>query len=183
MKSKTIIYIVIGVVVLYLIYKAYMNYQSSGSIFKSASDNGCAVGMIGCGPLSGPPTTIYKTKQDYYDKVPIILNDAKTEIIAYPAPTDVCSNGQCAYPTKLNDGYLLGNRGIGKNSVFLNLTYEEFGKLAQAPSLSEMMNMITDKNPFTEMYNAGNRYQYKDVVVELNAIIDSKQLSKFKRII
>jgi hypothetical protein len=132
---------------------------------------------------AGPSTIIYKTKKDYYDKIPVTLNEGKTKIVSYPAPTDIYYNGQLAYPTKLNNGYLLDNRGISKNVAFLNITYEEFSKVNEVPPLSEMMNMIIDKEPFTEMYNCGNRYQYKDVVNDLNKAIDNNQLYKFKRIL
>lgn len=131
----------------------------------------------------GAPTVIYKTKNDYYDKIPVTLSDDKTNIVSYPAPTDIYYDGKLAYPVKLHDGYILDNRGINKNSVFLNITYEEFSKLTEAPPLSKMMKMIIDKAPFTEIYNCGNRYQYKDVVSDLNKVIDNKELNKFKRIL
>ena len=120
----------------------------------------------------GPATIIYKTKNDYFDKISVTLNDDKTKIVSYPGPKDVYYNGQLAYPTKLNNGYMLDNRGINKNTAFLNITYEEYSKRTEAPSLSEMMNMIIDKEPFIEIYNCGTRYQYKDIVNDLNKVID-----------
>mgnify|MGYP000396511339 CR=1 FL=1 len=117
---------------------------------------------------AGPPTVIYLTRIDCFDKIPITLNDERTKIISYPAPSDIYYNGNLSYPTKLNHGYLLDNRGIGKNSVFLNITYENYSKLKEAPSLSEMTEIILDKNPFTEIYDCGSRYQYTDIVLDLN---------------
>ena len=130
-----------------------------------------------------PAVIIYKTKGDYFDKVPVILNDGKNAIIAYPGPKDVFYNGILALPTKLKDGYLLDNRGINKNVVFINFTYEEYSKLKEAPLISDMLKMIIDKNPITEMYNCGSRYQYKEIVNDLNKIIDTKQLNRFKKIL
>ena len=131
---------------------------------------------------SGPATIVYKTKGDYFDKVPVTLSDDKTKIIAYPAPTDIFYKGKFALPTKLSNGYLLDNRGISKNVAFLNISYEEYSKRKEVPLLNEMMEMILDKNPLTEMYNCGNRYTYKDEVTELNEIIANGQLVKFRRI-
>jgi hypothetical protein len=131
---------------------------------------------------SGPPTIVYKTKADYHNKIPVLLNDDKTKIVSYPGVKDIYSDGKPALPSRLQDGYLLDNRGIGKNVAFLNITYEEYGRRSEAPSLMEMMNLIVDKNPLKEMYDCGNRYQYKDVVMEMNQIIENRKLSVFKRI-
>ena len=103
---------------------------------------------------AGPSAIIYKTKNNYYDKIPVTLNE----------------------------GYLLDNRGITKNTAFLNITYEEYSKKAETPSSSEMLNLIIDKEPFLEIYDCGNRYQFKNAVEELNAAISNKELNKFKKI-
>ena len=131
----------------------------------------------------GPSVIIYKTKKDYSDKVPVILNDDKTKITSYPGMKDIFYNGKLALPTKLNDGFLLDNRGINKNVAFLNMTYEEYSKQKEVPLLSEMMKMIIDNDPLTEMYNCGSRYQYKEIITDLNKIISDKQLSRFKKIL
>ena len=34
--------------------------------------------------MPGPQTIVYKTKKDYYNLVPVLLSDDKTEIISYP---------------------------------------------------------------------------------------------------
>jgi len=131
----------------------------------------------------GAPTIIYKTKKDYADKIPVSMNDEKTKIVSYPAVKDIYYNGKLAYPTQLNDGYLLDNRGIGKNTVFLSITYDAYSKLTEVPSLADMMKMIINKEPFTEIYNCGNRHQFKDILTDLNKIITDKQLTKFKKIL
>jgi len=98
------------------------------------------------------PVIIYKTKSDYYNNVPVIMNDNKTDIVSYPDIKDLFYNGQLAYPTKLKNGYLLDNRGIGKNVAFLKYTYEEFSILAETPSKEILLNSIIDKNPLIEIY-------------------------------
>jgi len=131
----------------------------------------------------GPPTVIYKTRKDYYDKVPVTLSDDKTKIVSYPGPGDVYYNGKLALPTRLDSGYLLDNRGINKNVAFLNITYEEYSKLKDGLPMDEMMKRIIDNNPLTVMYSCGSRYKYKDIATDLNRYIDSNKLYKFKRIL
>ena len=77
------------------------------------------------------------------------------------------------YPTPLADGYLLDNRGIGRNVAFLSYTYEEYAALPSTPSRSELLEKVIDKHPLTEIHTCGNRYQYKDLVKELNERIRS----------
>src|SRR5436309_2146351 len=79
--------------------------------------------------IPGPHAMVYKTKANYSKLVPVDMSDDKTQIASYPAPTDVVSGSGYATPTQLHSGYLLDNRGIGKNAAFLKLTYEEYAKL------------------------------------------------------
>ncbi len=118
--------------------------------------------------MPGPQAVVYKTTHDYYNYVPIQMNEARTEIISYPDPTDVYFRGKLAYPTRLNDGYLLDNRGIGAQTVFLDYTYEVYSKLEKAPGREELMKHLLDKHPLTEAWNCGLRSQYTDEVTELN---------------
>ncbi len=132
---------------------------------------------------TGPPTIIYKTKMDYSRMVAITLNDDKTEVVAYPDPTDISKKAKSVYPTLLENGFLLDNRGVSKNAVFISMTYEEYANLTSAPSLKEMYAKILDKNPFTEMYFCGSRYNYKEIEKELNQFIKTKDFSHFKQIL
>jgi hypothetical protein len=119
---------------------------------------------------AGPPTIVYKTIADYYDRVPVIMNEARTEIVSYPDPTDV---GDFSLPTRLKDGYLLDNRGINERVAFLRYTYNEYGRLPHVPSVAELKANILELYPLLEIINCGVRYRYKNEVEELNALIDS----------
>ncbi len=125
---------------------------------------------------------VYKTKGDYSALVPVNMNAEKTEVVAYPAPTDLASNSKLAMPTALKNGYWLDNRGIGVNSVFLSISYDEYAKLNGAPALSEMMKMIIDKDPLLEVYYLGERGIFKNEVDEINAIITKGKLGDYKRL-
>jgi len=138
--------------------------------------------LTGKNEMAGPPVIVYKTKTDHYDKVPVTLSDDKSEVVSYPGIKDIYYKGELAYPTKLNDGYLLDNRGIGPNSAFLKLTYEDYSKLDSTPSKDELLGLILDKDPFDKMYNCGSKYKFKDIVSELNTMIDDKKIKKQTRL-
>lgn len=95
------------------------------------------------------PVVIYKTTMDYSKNIPIVMDEAKEKIIAYPAITDVSNSKR---PTRLANGFLLDNFGVQKNTVYTSYTIEEFQKLNKQPSLNEFEAKIIDKNPFVEMY-------------------------------
>jgi len=130
----------------------------------------------------GEQAIVYKTKKDYRKNVPVKMNEEKTKIVAYPSPKDLFYKDKLAFPIALKNGYFLDNRGVGKNSVFLDMTYDDYSKLDQAPLLSEMMKMVIDKDPFVEIYSLGTRARFKDEVREINEIIERGALKKFKRI-
>lgn len=131
---------------------------------------------------AGPPAIIYKTKSDYYDKVPVTLSEDKSKVVSYPGSRDVYYKGNLAYPTKLNDGFLLDNRGIDENVAFLDITYEVFSKSMRVYSAEELHKMILDDDPITEMYDCGSKYKFKDLEAELNSAIDNGKLSTFKKL-
>lgn len=99
-----------------------------------------------------PKAVVYRTTMDYDNHVPITMNDARTEIVSYPAPSDLLSPNGYATPIALADGYLLDRRGVTKNTVFLDYTYEEYAALRSTPSRTELTNHIIDKRPIAEMY-------------------------------
>lgn len=129
-----------------------------------------------------PPCIIYKTKADYLKYVPVSLSKDKTRITSYPDIKDVSVQEKSPYPEKLSDGYLLDNRGIGPDVAFLSITYEEYVSKTKTPSADDLFQQLLDKDPLLEMYQCGNRYQYDDIIRELNQIIDSGKISDCKRI-
>jgi len=127
--------------------------------------------------VPSPPCIIYKTRADYSKYIPVILSEDKTKIISYPDVKDVYFNGELAYPTRLNDGFFLDNRGIGPDVAFLTITYEQYSRLDITPPVTELFNSILDKDPVIVMYQCGNRIQYKEIVIELNELISSGKIT------
>ena len=121
---------------------------------------------------TGPEAVIYKTVQDYSEWVPVIMNNERTRIVSYPAPSDVYYKGKLAKPTPLKDGYWLDNRGINENVAFTSYTYEEYSALTETPAMSVLINRIIDKYPLLELITCGPRSKYADEIKDLNELID-----------
>jgi len=125
---------------------------------------------------TGPQALVYKTRGDYANLVPVILSDDKKEIVSYPHPGDLKTVNGYPLPDHLLDGYLLDNRGIGKNVAFLKLTYAEYASLEQMPTLQELYDLIIDKNPLTELCDCGSKQAFSDTTGQLNKLISDKKL-------
>lgn len=132
--------------------------------------------------VPGPQVIIYQTKNDYSKLVPVNLSEDKKSIESFPDSKDIYFNGSLAYPTQLNKGYWLDNRGISANVAFINLTYEEYSKLPKTPSPEELMRMLKESQPIVSMYSCGTRSSYQDILTELNAKIDANDFSTFTKI-
>lgn len=115
-----------------------------------------------------PKVVVYKTRKDYSRHVPVTLSADRKQIVSYPSTKDVKIGDQLTYPTPLTDGWLLDNRGISRNVAFLSYTYEEYAALPSTPRASELMEKIIDSDPLTDYRVMGSRYDYKDLVNELN---------------
>ncbi len=133
--------------------------------------------------VPGPPVIVYKTKKDYYDRVPVTLSEDKSRIVGFPAPSDLKRNGEYTYPTKLKNGYLLDNRGIGKNTAFLRFTYQDYYTMDNIPTAERLYNYIIDKEPFVELYDCGKRGDADNLVEMLNRKIVSGEISGCLRLV
>lgn len=129
-----------------------------------------------------PPCIIYKTKADYHQFVPVSLSADKLTVTSYPDVADLRAQGKAAYPQALSGGFLLDNRGIGPDVAFLSITYDAYASQIKTPSADDLFKQLLDNDPLLEMYQCGNRYQYNDILLELNELIDSGKLSDCKKI-
>jgi hypothetical protein len=138
---------------------------------------------------AGPPTLVYRTRADYDTLVPILLSEDKSEIISYPHPGDLrrIKEGKPAispaypYPTLLEGGYRLDNRGVGLQVAFLKLSYRAYAALDQAPSMGELQDLILDRDPLTELCDCGNRHAFTDATQQLNKLIVLNRLREVCR--
>jgi len=110
------------------------------------------------------------------------MNDERSNIVSYPAPGDLKYKGKPATPSELTGGFLLDNRGINENVAFINVTYEKYMALEKTPSKEELLSLVIDPYPLEVMFNCGKRAAFKDEVEELNAIIEARDFSKFRKL-
>jgi hypothetical protein len=146
----------------------------------SSSKNNTMNQNTGGSGISSPPAIVYKTKMDYYENVPVMLSADKKKIVSYPAQSDLKRGGEFTYPTKLKNGYLLDNRGIGLNTVFLRFSYADYFNMDNIPTADRLLNYILDDDPFVEFYEVGQRGDYTDIEAQINEIISKNQLKKFQ---
>lgn len=130
----------------------------------------------------GPKTIIYKTKKDYSQNVPVILNDEKTAIVSYFGTGDLTYKGEIAYPVELIDGYLLDNIGIRENVAYTSLKIDEYKKSNKMFTKDELFALIIDKDPIEKMYSCGNRSKFSNEIEEINKLITDKQLKNCKKL-
>ena len=128
-----------------------------------------------------PGVIIYQTTRDYSKNVPVILSEDKKSIASYPGVSDVYIGEKLAYPTALANGFWLDNRGINQHVAFLGITYEEYAKLPQTPTVDELIKMIVDSSPLQCMYKGNARDSYSNIVKELNKKIKKGDFSGFEK--
>lgn len=127
--------------------------------------------------VSSPRVFVYKLKDEAdYDRVPVMLNASGSAIVSYPAPSDLRTGDGYCLPTRLADGYLLDNRGIGPNVAFLDYTYAQYAALPATPTVGELMQHIVSRKPLAWGDYCGRRADYSDIVAELNAKIKNGEI-------
>ncbi|MCF8235547.1 MAG: hypothetical protein K9G67_11700 [Bacteroidales bacterium] len=165
-------------ILLFALMLTSLSYCKSGDTKKTRSDKLA----VETPATAAPDVIIYKTKKDYSKNVPIILSENKDEILVYPAPGDLYYKGDLAYPTPLENGYLMDNRGINENVAFLDYTYEEYSKMKKTPRREDLWAHIIDKNPLEEMYKCGNKTDYDNIRMELNHKIEAGELKNCQQL-
>lgn len=96
-----------------------------------------------------PDAIVYRTNGNYFHNVPVTLNDARTAIANYPAPTDINDTSE---PLRFAEGWMLDRRGIGPNTVFLDYTYNEYRRLPDnAVNAQALMQHIIPGSAVTEI--------------------------------
>ncbi|HQN98502.1 MAG TPA: hypothetical protein PKU86_03530 [Bacteroidales bacterium] len=127
---------------------------------------------------SPAPIMVYKTRNDYSKLVPIVLSPNKDSVLNYPHPQDLKQGNSFRYPVLLEEGYLLDRKGIQAGTAFLKITYEEYVELNELPSPDQLLEMIADADPFTELYRCRINLADNKRIDTLNAWIRNRQLEK-----
>ena len=94
-----------------------------------------------------PNATAFRMNGNYADNVAITVN-SNGEVTYFPAPSDITAASR---PTDLGNGWWLNNQGISQNSVFTTFTFEEYSKLASAPSIEQLKAAVIPGSEVTAM--------------------------------
>jgi hypothetical protein len=132
--------------------------------------------------IPGPPCIVYKTKQDYFDKVPVILSPDRSKIVSFPDPADLRLPDGYPTPLRLDSGYLLDRRGISSGVAFLNITYAGYAAFASVPPVNYLAANILDSDPLTAMYECDLKRDDPELVEKLNRLIGEGELRSMKRL-
>jgi hypothetical protein len=130
-----------------------------------------------------PHILVYKAKKQYRSLVPVQLSGDGKTVVSYPDPVDVKTGSGYPLPVLLHKGYWLDKFGVGLNTAFIKMTYEQYSKLKTVPTPDELFNMIVDKAPVTELCDCGSRQDRKYTVKYLNGLIDGRRLRKECKVI
>lgn len=150
---------------------------ASAPVVTEAAEAPVAVEAPGGEPMRRalPRAVVYKTDGDYRDNVPVTLNAAGTQVVSYPAPTDLTDYST---PLPLADGYLLDRRGVTADTRFTRYTYGEYRALPSVPSPAEILAHVIPGSRVTELHRLDmTPQQAAGDTAAVNAII----LSGFKQ--
>jgi hypothetical protein len=123
-----------------------------------------------------PHVHVYKTKKDYSALVPVQLSADKSKIVSYPSPQDVRASMSHSKPVRLHKGYWLDRMGVNLNTAYVKITLAAYAKMATAPSVDEMYQMIVDKKPMKTVCDCGVRNAKNTDPAALNKLIDANEL-------
>ncbi len=136
--------------------------------------------IIGCerGAVRDKEIHLYKTNNNYSDKIAVELSKDKSRIlnIFSPKPQD-------KWPMSLAENYWLNGTWGANETVYLSLTNTEYNKNPSAFTKDSLFKLIIDKEPFLEYYwrnDNGMFYTINGVdTVKLNSIIRNKEIEKY----
>lgn len=127
---------------------------------------------------------IYKTRYNYSDLIPVVLNDSKSEILSMPTKEVLINNdGSINHPSQLSNGYLISHDfDFNKNIAFLDLTIEEYINSDKLPNAEEQIKYVKDFEPFRELY-IFKCDKNKNPVEEVNRLITSNKIRELPTLI
>jgi len=121
------------------------------AVTPAAPDVTATVAVMGSKPVELPRAVVYTTSGDYNDLVPVTLSPDGSQVVSYPAPSDV--SPESSAPLPVAGGFLLDRRGIGMHTAFTRYTYAEYSAMQQAPTPQQLLDSIIPDARITSMYS------------------------------
>jgi len=125
--------------------------------------------------VPAPNVIVYQLNGNWENLVPVTLSEDKTQIVAYPGPTDL---QKMKPPIFLKYGWWLDTRGISKNTAFLSITIDEYLTWKEVPSIDELMKRVKVVKPFKRIMNCGNFIVNNESIEKLNKQLRKKTIKK-----
>lgn len=126
-----------------------------------------------------PATRAFKPGGDYADKVMVTLSPDFREVISYPECNEVDSS---MAPVKLARGYYLDRGGVGPNTVFLRWTYDEYSRLPETPTPSQIIEAVIPDSHVAEIIEIPLGKNYARIHPEMADTILTTRFNEVKTI-
>ncbi len=136
--------------------------------------------IIGCenGAVRDREIHLYKTNNNYSDKVVVELSKDKARILNVFSPKP-----QGNWPMSLAENYWLNGTWGANETAYLSLTNNEYNENPLVFTKDSLLKLIIDTEPFLEYYwrnDNGLFYNGNGVdTVKLNSIIKNKEIEKY----
>jgi len=135
---------------------------------------GCDWIPINPGPCDASgPVIVYKTRNDYHDKVSVQLSKDKKSITCYPGKDDAARQK----PIELVNGYLL-KRMCG--DTFLSISIDDYVNSTEMFSCADLLGLVLDSDPYSEKYECCECTGLD--TAKVNNLIRNNQLGKCENI-
>ncbi len=126
-----------------------------------------------------PATRAFKPGGDYAGNVMVTLSPDLREVISYPECNEVDSS---MAPVKLARGYYLDRGGVGPNTVFLRWTYDEYSRLPETPTPSQIIEAVIPDSHIAEIIEIPLGINYAKIHPEMADTILTKRFNEVKTI-
>lgn len=126
-----------------------------------------------------PATRAFRPNGDYAANVMVTLSPDCREVISYPECNEVDSS---MAPVKLSRGYYLDRGGVGPNTVFLRWTYDEYSRLPETPTPSQIIEAVIPDSHIAEIIEIPLGMNYAKIHPEMADTILTTRFNEVKLI-
>lgn len=132
---------------------------------------GCQKKMTEKAAVAKPNIVVYQLKkQSDLSFVPVTLDEQKQNIVSYPAPKDLAR----MKAAEVFQNWVIDQRGVNPNTVFVDVSIQEYISKNELPDLAVWQGLIHEKNPFQVFYQCPGTLDIEDII----KIISKKKWKK-----
>lgn len=121
--------------------------------------------------IAKPNIAVYQLKNmGSLALVPVKLDSAKQNIVSYPSPSDLSKMKSA----EVYQNWVIDQRGINPNTVFVNMSIQDYITQNKLPDLAVWQDLIDEKNPFKTFYQCPGTLNLS----EIKEMIAKKRMKK-----